>query len=96
MPRKSNKNNESIFSEGDPSDKFYILADGNVKVLKHTMMGKDIILEHGSEGFYEPLDLGIARCRLMTAARKDRVPVSGRIRVASKDWCASRNVVSVM
>ena len=44
------KNNESIFSEGDPSDKFYILADGNVKVLKHTMMGKDIILEVMSPG----------------------------------------------
>jgi len=44
------KNNESIFLEGDPSDKFYILADGNVKVLKHTVMGKDIILEIMSPG----------------------------------------------
>ncbi len=44
------KNNETIFSEGDPSDKFYILAEGNVKVLKHTMMGKDIILEIMSPG----------------------------------------------
>jgi len=37
------KNNENIFVEGDPSDKFYLVADGSVKVLKHTMMGKDII-----------------------------------------------------
>ena len=44
------KNNETIFSEGDPSDKFYILAEGNVKVLKHTTMGKDIILEIMSPG----------------------------------------------
>lgn len=44
------KNNETIFSEGDPSDKFYILVEGNVKVLKHTMMGKDIILEIMSPG----------------------------------------------
>ncbi len=44
------KNNETIFSEGDPSDKFYILAEGNVKVLKHTIMGKDIILEIMSPG----------------------------------------------
>ena len=29
--------------------------------------GKDLILEHGSNGFYEPLDLRIAKCRLMTA-----------------------------
>ncbi len=44
------KNNETIFAEGDPSDKFFILAEGNVKVLKHTMMGKDIILEIMSPG----------------------------------------------
>ena len=29
--------------------------------------GKDVLLEHGGEGLYEPLDLGIARCRLMVA-----------------------------
>ena len=48
------------------------------------VVGKDLILEHGSEGFYEPLDLGIARCRLMTAVRSDREMVSGRISVATK------------
>ena len=44
------RNNESIFVEGDPSDKFYLVAEGSVKVLKHTMMGKDIILEIMSPG----------------------------------------------
>jgi CRP/FNR family transcriptional regulator len=44
------KNNETIFSEGDDSDKFYILTEGNVKILKHTVMGKDIILEIMSPG----------------------------------------------
>ncbi|MGB5517809.1 MAG: ATP phosphoribosyltransferase, partial [Gammaproteobacteria bacterium] len=29
--------------------------------------GKDVLMEHGGEGVYEPLDLGIAKCRLMTA-----------------------------
>ena len=48
------------------------------------VVGKDLILEHGSEGFYEPLDLGIAQCRLMTAVRSDRKKVSGRISVATK------------
>ena len=48
------------------------------------VVGKDLILEHGSEGFYEPLDLGIARCRLMTAVRRDREMGSGRISVATK------------
>lgn len=46
--------------------------------------GKDTLLEHGGEGFYEPLDLGIARCRLMTAAAVGMAPRSGRIRVATK------------
>jgi ATP phosphoribosyltransferase len=46
--------------------------------------GKDVILEHGGEGFYEPLDLDIARCRLMTAGMKDVPLKSGRIRVATK------------
>ena len=48
------------------------------------VVGKDLILEHGSQGFYEPLDLRIAKCRLMTAVRSDRNKVSGRISVATK------------
>ncbi|RJQ54628.1 MAG: Crp/Fnr family transcriptional regulator [Nitrospiraceae bacterium] len=44
------RNNETVFTEGDPSDSFYIVAEGNVKILKHTMMGKDIILEIMSPG----------------------------------------------
>ena len=46
--------------------------------------GKDVLLEHGAEGIYEPLDLGIARCKLMVAALQDAPPVTGRIRVATK------------
>lgn len=46
--------------------------------------GKDVLLEHGAEGIYEPLDLGIARCKLMVAALNDAPPVTGRIRVATK------------
>jgi ATP phosphoribosyltransferase len=46
--------------------------------------GKDVLIEHGAEGLYEPLDLGIATCRLMTASRKDAPPISGRVRVATK------------
>ncbi|MDT8406949.1 MAG: ATP phosphoribosyltransferase [Methylococcales bacterium] len=47
--------------------------------------GKDILLEHDSTGLYQPLDLGIARCRLMTAAKTDAPKSFGkRIRVATK------------
>ena len=44
------KNNDTIFNEGDPSDKSYLVAEGSVKILKHTVMGKDIILEIMSPG----------------------------------------------
>ncbi|MBI4826533.1 MAG: Crp/Fnr family transcriptional regulator [Nitrospirae bacterium] len=36
---------EAIFMEGDPSDWFYIVAEGRVKVVKHSINGKDVILE---------------------------------------------------
>ena len=31
--------------------------------------GKDVLLEHGGEGLYEPVDLQIAKCKLMVAGR---------------------------
>lgn len=48
------------------------------------VVGKDILLEHGAEGLYEPLDLGIARCRLMTAGPVGWCSSGARIRVATK------------
>jgi len=46
--------------------------------------GKDVLLEHGGEGLYEPLDLGIARCRLMVAGPTTPGSNSARLRVATK------------
>jgi ATP phosphoribosyltransferase len=51
--------------------------------------GKDVLLEHGNAGLYQPLDLNIARCRLCVATRDDfdyaaAVRPGGRIRVATK------------
>ena len=48
------------------------------------VVGKDILLEHGAEGLYEPLDLNIARCRLMTAGPVGWQANGSRIRVATK------------
>ncbi len=48
------------------------------------VVGKDILLEHGAEGLYEPLDLNIARCRLMTAGPVGWQAGGSRIRVATK------------
>ncbi len=46
--------------------------------------GKDVLMEHEGDNLYEPLDLGIARCRMMVAGRPDQ-PVPGRRRrIATK------------
>jgi CRP/FNR family transcriptional regulator len=36
---------DQIFAEGSPSDRFYVIASGRVKVFKMTPAGKDVILE---------------------------------------------------
>ncbi|UYF98545.1 ATP phosphoribosyltransferase [Halomonas sp. GD1P12] len=46
--------------------------------------GKDVLLEHGAEGLYEPVDLDIARCKLMTAGVTGQAPLKARRRVATK------------
>ena len=46
--------------------------------------GKDVLMEHGGEGLYEPLDLRIAQCRLMTAGVVGSDAPPGRVRVATK------------
>ena len=51
--------------------------------------GKDVLLEHGGEGLFQPLDLGIGRCRLVVAVKrtcdwKGTMQRGARIRVATK------------
>jgi len=51
--------------------------------------GLDVLLEHGSEGLYQPLDLRIAQCRLSVAVRADydyahAVRQGARLAVATK------------
>ena len=46
--------------------------------------GKDVLMEHGSEGLYEPLDLKIARCRMMVAGKPHATYDGDHVRIASK------------
>jgi ATP phosphoribosyltransferase len=51
--------------------------------------GKDVLDEHGGMGLYQPLDLNIARCRMMVAVRRDfdyngAVRQGARLKVATK------------
>jgi ATP phosphoribosyltransferase len=46
--------------------------------------GKDVLLEYGGGGLYEPLDLGIACCRMVVAGRAGDTEMPSRLRVATK------------
>src|SRR3954466_6536918 len=51
--------------------------------------GRDVLVEHGGEGLYQPVDLGIARCRMVVAGKKGfdyagAVRQGARLRVATK------------
>ncbi len=51
--------------------------------------GKDVLMEHGGEGLYQPVDLNIARCRMMVAAPlgfdyEAAVRRGARLKVATK------------
>jgi ATP phosphoribosyltransferase len=51
--------------------------------------GRDVLAEHGGEGLYQPVDLGIAVCRMMVAVKRGfdyegAVRKGARLRVATK------------
>src|SRR5712664_2594632 len=51
--------------------------------------GKDVLLEHAGTGLYQPLDLGIAKCKMMVAVQngfdyEGAVRRGARLRVATK------------
>ncbi len=58
--------------------------------------GKDTLLEHGSDGLYQPLDLHIAKCRICVAVRADfdyawAVRQGSRLKVATKYVAIARD-----
>jgi len=79
-----------VFDTSHPSVRLVIIRGSDVPTyVRHGaadmgVVGKDILLEHGADGLYEPLDLGIARCRLMTAGLVGWRSTGARIRVATK------------
>ncbi|HIG62400.1 MAG TPA: ATP phosphoribosyltransferase [Gammaproteobacteria bacterium] len=48
------------------------------------MLGKDVLLEYGGDGFYEPIDLDIVKCRIVVAGLVEEQPLPRRIKVATK------------
>ncbi|MBA55798.1 MAG: ATP phosphoribosyltransferase [Pseudomonadales bacterium] len=86
-PSKSRK---LIFPTSDPNVDIVIIRATDVPTfVEHGaadigVAGKDVLMEHGARGVYEPLDLNISRCKLMVAAKKDVPEPEGRLRVATK------------
>ena len=86
-PSKSRK---LIFPTSDPNVDIVIIRATDVPTfVEHGaadigVAGKDVLMEHGARGVYEPLDLNISRCKLMVAAKTHAEEPGGRLRVATK------------
>lgn len=79
-----------IFDSNLPNVRIMVLRGSDVPTYVELgsadigITGKDILMENGSNGYYEPLDLKLARCRLMTAGPVENAEEPQRLRVASK------------
>ena len=84
-----------IIGGGRPDVRFIIVRNADVPTYVQYgaadlgVAGKDVLLEHGGEGLYQPIDLGIGRCRLVVAARRGfdyagAIQRGARLRVATK------------
>ncbi len=84
------KSRKLTFETSSPDIRLLILRGSDVPTYVEFgaadvgVAGKDTLLEHGGNGFYEPVDLKIASCKLMTAGVKGRPQPSGRMRIATK------------
>src|SRR5437764_2564680 len=84
-----------ILATNDPAVRVLIVRASDVPTyVEHGaadlgVAGKDVLLEHGGEGLYQPIDLGLGRCRMVVATRSgfdwaNCVQRGARIRVATK------------
>src|SRR6218665_608380 len=86
-PEKSRK---LIFPTTNPAVRIVIIRATDVPTYVENgaadigVAGKDVLMEHGGSGVYEPLDLKIARCKLMVAGPVNAPAIKGRLRIATK------------
>lgn len=84
------KSRKLIFPTSHPRVRILILRASDVPTYVENgaadlgVAGKDVLMEHGAHNVYEPLDLKIANCRLMTAGKVGAVPPVGRLKIATK------------
>lgn len=83
------KSRKLIFATSDPNVRLLILRASDVPTyVEHGagdigVAGKDVLMEYDAQ-VYELIDLGIARCRLMTAGVKGKSLPNRRLRIATK------------
>lgn len=79
-----------VFETNQPNVRLLILRATDVPTYVELgaadlgVAGKDVLIEQSEKNLYEPLDLQIAKCKLMTARLKGSEPVEGRRRIATK------------
>ena len=98
------KSRKLIFETNQPDVRLLVIRGSDVPTyVQHGaadmgVSGKDMLLEAGGADLYEPLDLNISKCRLMTAAMVNKELPTGRIRIATKftnvakQYCAERGI----
>ena len=99
-PKEDPEHSRKLILESNESDiEFLVVRASDVPTyVQHRgadlgVVGKDVLLEHGGEGLLEPIDLQIARCKLMVAGFPDTdLDSRQRFRVATKfTECARRH-----
>ena len=84
-----------IFATGTPGLRLLLVRAADVPTYVQYgaadlgVAGRDLLAEHGGQGLYQPLDLGIARCRMAVAVPEGfdygaAVKQGARLRVATK------------
>lgn len=86
----ANESRKLILETGDGQTKIVVIRAADVPTFVEYgaadvgIAGKDVLLEYDGDGFYEPLDLKLASCKLMLAGRGEVDNDSRRLRVATK------------
>lgn len=84
------KSRKLIFDTNHPHIKLVVIRAADVPTYVEYgaadlgVAGKDVLMEYDSDNLCEPLDLNIAKCRLMTAALTGAEMPQGRLKVATK------------
>jgi ATP phosphoribosyltransferase len=89
------KTRKLVVTSSQPNVQFVIVRASDVPTYVQYgaadlgVAGKDVLIEHGGAGLYQPIDLGIGRCRVSVAAKQgfdyaNAVRPGSRLRVATK------------